>query len=120
MPSAAEAPSPTLMISLDGTLTPRLDWTGTYTADLTTCTAAKTANIPGLGAVDFFVTFADGFKDLRFIVTVLAFPHPSTNTVMAAKSPAPATVEIKSEHLTGTLPNGVTVEVRVTIATAQN
>jgi hypothetical protein len=47
----------------------RLDWSGTYTVDPGTCTATKTANVPNVGAVEFFVTFADGFKELRFIAT---------------------------------------------------
>jgi hypothetical protein len=58
-----------IQVSVNGGLTPRLDWSGTYTVDPATCTATKTANIPGLGAVDFFVTFGDGFRELRFIAT---------------------------------------------------
>src|SRR4051812_20016998 len=42
-----------IQVSVNGDLTPRLDWSGTYTVDPATCTATKTANIPGLGAVDF-------------------------------------------------------------------
>ncbi len=58
-----------IQVSVNGDLTPRLDWSGTYTMDPATCTATKTANIPGLGAVNFFVTFGDGFKELRFSAT---------------------------------------------------
>src|SRR5438874_10867466 len=58
-----------IQISVGGQLTPRLDWSGTYTVDPAPCTATKVANVPGIGAVEFFVTFADGFKELRFIAT---------------------------------------------------
>jgi len=58
-----------IQVSVDGNVMPRVDWSGTYTVDPVTCTATKVANIPGLGAVQFFVTFADGFRELRFIAT---------------------------------------------------
>ena len=58
-----------IQVSVNGGLTPRLDWSGTYTVDPATCTATKTANITGFGAVEFFVTFGDGFRELRFIAT---------------------------------------------------
>jgi len=58
-----------IQVSVDGGVTPRLDWSGTYTVDPVSCTATKVANIPGFGAVQFFVTFADGFRELRFIAT---------------------------------------------------
>jgi hypothetical protein len=58
-----------IQVSVNGRVMPRAAWTGTYSVDPATCTAIKTATIPGLGAVDFFVTFGDGFRELRFIAT---------------------------------------------------
>src|SRR3954465_5639385 len=58
-----------IRVSTDGTVAPRLDWSGTYKVDPVTCTATKVANIPGFPPVQFFVTFADGFRELRFIAT---------------------------------------------------
>jgi hypothetical protein len=57
-----------IQISTNGAVTPRLNWSGTYAVDAATCTATKTVVLPN-GSVDFFVTFADGFKELRFIST---------------------------------------------------
>ena len=56
-------------ISLDGTLTTLLTWTGTYAMDLANCTFTKTINIQTVGTVSFFVTAANAFNDLRFIAT---------------------------------------------------
>lgn len=58
-----------IQVSVNGAVMPRVAWTGTYAVDPATCTATKTAHIQGLGAVDFFVTFGDGFRELRFIAT---------------------------------------------------
>src|SRR5688572_22466076 len=54
-----------IQISVNGNALPRLDWHGPYAVDPVTCTATKTANIDGVGSVDFFITFGDGFKELR-------------------------------------------------------
>lgn len=54
--------SSVIQISLGGTLTPLLNWTGTYKVDPTNCTFTKTINIDTIGAVSFFVTAADAFK----------------------------------------------------------
>jgi hypothetical protein len=58
-----------IQISLNGSITPMVSWSGTYSVDPVTCTATKAADIPGLGTVHFFVTAADDFKELRFIAT---------------------------------------------------
>jgi hypothetical protein len=58
-----------IQISLNGSVTPVLAWSGTYTVDPNNCTATKTAVIPGIGTVHFFVTAGDSFKELRFMAT---------------------------------------------------
>jgi hypothetical protein len=58
-----------IQISLNGAVTPLLAWSGTYTVDPNNCTATKTAHIPGVGTVHFFVTAGDDFRELRFIAT---------------------------------------------------
>jgi len=61
-------------ISLGGTITGPIAWTGTYVVNQN-CTATKTISIPGLGPggsalkVDFFITAGAGFAELRFIAT---------------------------------------------------
>jgi hypothetical protein len=58
-----------IQISLNGTVTPVLPWTGTYSVNPDNCTATKTAFIRGVGTVHFFVTAGDRFNELRFIAT---------------------------------------------------
>ena len=58
-----------IQISLNGVVTPVLAWSGTYTVDPNNCTATKTAVIPGVGTVHFFVTAGDHFNELRFMAT---------------------------------------------------
>jgi hypothetical protein len=58
-----------IQISLNGTAMKVTSWAGKYTVDPATCTANKTADIPGVGTVHFFVTAGDGFRELRFIAT---------------------------------------------------
>ena len=58
-----------IQISLNGSVTPVLAWSGTYTVDPNNCTATKTAVIPGIGTVHFFVTAGDHFNELRFMST---------------------------------------------------
>jgi hypothetical protein len=68
-----------IQISVGGTVTPVLPWSGTYTVDPENCTTTKTAVIPGapLGpggapvtlTVHFFITAGDDFKELRFVAT---------------------------------------------------
>jgi hypothetical protein len=58
-----------IQISLNGAVTPVLAWSGTYTVDPNNCTATKTAVIPGIGTVHFFVTAGDHFNELRFMST---------------------------------------------------
>jgi len=63
-----------IQISLGGTITPVIPWTGTYIMNLD-CTATKAITIPGLGpngsplVVHFFITAGNGFGELRFIAT---------------------------------------------------
>jgi len=58
-----------IQISLNGAVTPVLVWSGTYTVDPNNCTATKTAVIPGIGTVHFFVSAGNSFKELRFMAT---------------------------------------------------
>jgi len=64
-----------IQISLGGTVSPLLPWSGTYTVDPENCTTTKTAAIPGAGpggstlTVHFFITAGDYFRELRFIAT---------------------------------------------------
>lgn len=58
-----------IQISLNGSVTPVLAWSGTYTVDPNNCTATKTAHIPGVGTVHFFVTAGADFKELRFMAS---------------------------------------------------
>jgi len=58
-----------IQISLNGNAMKVTSWTGKYTVDPVNCTATKTADIPGVGTVHFFVTAGDGFRELRFIST---------------------------------------------------
>ena len=58
-----------IQISLNGTITPVIPWTGTYSVNSENCTVTKTATIPGVGTVHFFVTAGDRFNELRFIAT---------------------------------------------------
>jgi hypothetical protein len=60
--------SGSIQVSVNGTVTPVLPWSGTYTMN-PDCTANKTANIPGVGAIHFFITFGNSFNELRFIAT---------------------------------------------------
>lgn len=58
-----------IQISLGGNVTPVIKWSGTYSVDPENCTATKTAQIPGIGIVHFFVTAGAGFQELRFMAT---------------------------------------------------
>jgi hypothetical protein len=58
-----------IQISLNGNVTPVTKWTGTYSVDPENCTVTKTAQIPGVGTVHFFVTAGAGFQELRFMAT---------------------------------------------------
>ena len=58
-----------IRISLNGNVTPAIAWTGSYAVDPENCTIAKTANIPGVATVHFFMTPAAAFRELRFIIT---------------------------------------------------
>jgi hypothetical protein len=58
-----------IQISLNGNVTPVTKWTGTYSVDPENCTVTKTAQIPGVGTVHFFVTAGAGFRELRFMAT---------------------------------------------------
>jgi len=58
-----------IRVSLGGSVTPVIAWTGNYTVDPENCTVSKTAIIPGVGTVHFFLTAANDFKELRFIAT---------------------------------------------------
>ena len=68
-----------IQISVAGTVTPVLSWSGTYNVNPDDCTTTKTAVIPdapfGPGGspvtltVHFFVTAGDDFKELRFVAT---------------------------------------------------
>jgi hypothetical protein len=58
-----------ILISLNGAVTPLTSWTGTYSVNPENCTATKTAVIPGIGIVHFFVTAGNRFNELRFIAT---------------------------------------------------
>jgi hypothetical protein len=58
-----------IRISLNGTVTPVIAWTGRYSVDPDDCTIAKTADIPGVGTVHFFMTIGAAFRELRFITT---------------------------------------------------
>ena len=61
-------------ISLGGTVTGPIAWTGTYSVNAD-CTFTKTIIIPGLGPMgaplkaNFFLTASDNFAELRFIAT---------------------------------------------------
>ena len=57
-----------IQISVNGNVTNVIQWSGWYTVN-PDCTATKTATIPGLGTLHFFVTAGDDFKELRFIAT---------------------------------------------------
>jgi hypothetical protein len=63
-----------IQISLGGTVTPVIPWTGTYVVN-PDCTATKAMTIPGLGpngsplTVHFFITAGNAFNELRFIAT---------------------------------------------------
>jgi hypothetical protein len=58
-----------IQISLNGNVTPVTKWTGTYSVDPENCTVTKTAQIPGVGTVHFFVTAGASFQELRFMAT---------------------------------------------------
>jgi hypothetical protein len=62
-----------IQISVDGTVSSVLPWSGTYTVNSENCTTTKTAVIPGTPwgtlTVDFFITAGDNFNELRFIAT---------------------------------------------------
>ncbi|MBV9744586.1 MAG: hypothetical protein JO099_12575 [Acidobacteriia bacterium] len=58
-----------IQISLNGNVTPVIKWTGSYSVDPENCTITKTAQIPGVGTVHFFVTAGAGFQELRFMAT---------------------------------------------------
>jgi hypothetical protein len=58
-----------IQISLNGTVTPVIPWTGIYSVNPDNCTMTKTAVIPGVGTVHFFVTAGARFKELRFMAT---------------------------------------------------
>ena len=58
-----------IQVSLGGKVYPMTAWSGTYIVDPASCTATKAASIPGIGTVNFFITFADSFRELRFIET---------------------------------------------------
>jgi hypothetical protein len=58
-----------IQISLNGSVTPVIAWNGTYIVDPTNCTATKTAVIPGVGTVHFFITAGADFTELRFMAT---------------------------------------------------
>jgi hypothetical protein len=58
-----------IQISLNGTVTPVIPWTGIYSVNPDNCTMTKTAVIPGVGIVHFFVTAGARFKELRFMAT---------------------------------------------------
>lgn len=58
-----------IQISLNGNVTPVIQWTGTYSVDPDNCTVTKTVTIPGIGTVHFFGTAGDRFKELRVIAT---------------------------------------------------
>jgi hypothetical protein len=64
--------------SSNGNVNPAADWTGTYNVKpmtagegRTVCVLTKTITIPEYNnlVVSFFVTAADGFRELRFIAT---------------------------------------------------
>ena len=57
-----------IQISINGNITNVIQWSGSYTMN-PDCTATKTATIPGVGTLHFFVTAGDDFKELRFIAT---------------------------------------------------
>ena len=58
-----------IQISLNGNVTPVIQWTGPTVWIPTTAPSTKTVNIPGVGTVHFFGTSGDRFKELRFIAT---------------------------------------------------
>ena len=58
-----------IQISLNGSITPLISWTGTYSVNPANCTTTKTADIPGVGTVHFFITSGASFNELRFIAT---------------------------------------------------
>ncbi len=58
-----------IQISLNGSVTSVIPWTGTYTVNPDNCTVTKTADIPGVATVHFFITEGDRFNELRFIAT---------------------------------------------------
>ena len=69
-----------IQASLNGSVLPPTGWSGTYTVSAmiagttpggpTVCVLNKTVDIPGYKlVVSFFVTAANGFKELRFIAT---------------------------------------------------
>jgi hypothetical protein len=64
----AGAAAGSIQISMNGTVTPVLAWSGTYTMN-PDCTATKAANIPGLGTIHFYITWGDQLNELRFIAT---------------------------------------------------
>jgi hypothetical protein len=62
-----------IQISVEGTVSLVLPWSGTYTVNPKNCTTTKTIVIPGTPwgtlTVDFFITAGDNFRELRFIAT---------------------------------------------------
>jgi len=60
-----------IQVSLNGTVSTLREWSGVYTMDPATCTVTKTAIISGndFPPIQFFVTAADDFRELRFIAT---------------------------------------------------
>jgi hypothetical protein len=57
-----------IRISVNGNVTQVIEWRGVYSVN-PDCTVTKTAVVPGLGALHFFVTAGDNFKELRFMAT---------------------------------------------------
>src|SRR5262249_29662615 len=57
-----------IQISVNGNVTQVIEWTGFYSVN-SDCTVTKTATVPGIGTLHFFVTAGDNFKELRFMAT---------------------------------------------------
>ena len=57
-----------IQISVNGNVTQVIEWRGFYNVN-PDCTVTKTAAVPGIGTLHFFVTAGDNFKELRFMAT---------------------------------------------------
>jgi hypothetical protein len=56
----------------NGTPAGPIAWSGTYTMN-PDCTATKTAIVPGLGTLHFFISAGDNFSELRFVAMDAGF-----------------------------------------------